>query len=91
MVAAGLQLIEMLLGGEKMDVRQVSRAKAGPKVGRGVRCCTPGVGGLLIVIDGTGGGLCIVMGSGLVLLVLLANEKQFAKTLWVLGWFDGLS
>ena len=31
------------------------------------------------------------MGSGLVLLVLLVNEKQFAKTLWVLGWFDGLS
>jgi hypothetical protein len=37
------------------------------------------LGVFLIVDDGTGGGLCIVMGSGLVLLVLLANEKQFAK------------
>ena len=49
------------------------------------------LGVFLIVIDGTGGGLSIVMGSSLVLLVLLANEKQFAKTIRVLGWFDGLS
>lgn len=52
------------------------------------------LGVFLIVIGRTGGGLCIFMGSGLVLLVLLvllANDKQFAKTISVLGWFGGLS
>lgn len=49
------------------------------------------LGVVLIVIDATGGGLSIVMGGSLVLLVLLANEKQFAKTVKVLGWFDWLS
>ncbi|TFY94911.1 hypothetical protein DYL61_06805 [Pseudomonas nabeulensis] len=49
------------------------------------------LGMFLIVIDRTGGGLCIFMGGGLVLLVLLANEKQFAKTITVLSWFGGLS
>lgn len=50
-----------------------------------------GLGVFLVVIDGSGGGLCIFMGVSLVMLVFLANEKQFAKTLRILGWFDGLS
>ncbi|WP_025112104.1 hypothetical protein [Pseudomonas sp. H1h] len=49
------------------------------------------LGIFLIAIEGTGGVLFTVMGSVLMLLVLLSNEKTYAKVLRVLGWFDGLS